>query len=75
MNVPHGNQKYDWAKLADGKVRKFRRNRQFHCTASAFRNQILGAAKSLGLRAKTSVSGDVVVFQFGPKFDAIVHQK
>lgn len=64
----HGNNKYPWAKWEDGKVHRVHCGRGRKCqvklTPQSFRNSLNVRAARRQVRVTTSISNNVVTFQF-----------
>ena len=55
---------YPWDEWADGRTWRVVHGTDFTISPMIFRNSVYVAARSRGMRARVSVKGDAVVFQF-----------
>jgi len=63
------NRIYPWDEWANGSVWQVKRGEDFHVSPGTFRGNVAVTARRRGLRAVTSINGDVVTFQFLPYQD------
>jgi hypothetical protein len=61
---PAGSFIYPWADWCDGSVWKATKDADFQIRASMFRDSLYTRAANVGMKVRTSVVGDSVIFQF-----------
>jgi hypothetical protein len=60
----HGNAKYPWAEWSDGRIVKLTRGEDFDVEPAVMRGQVIVRARKDGLKFRTNVKGDDVIFTF-----------
>jgi hypothetical protein len=58
----HGNSKYNWAELCDGRIVKLTQGQDFECEPAVFRGQVIVRARKEGKLFRTNVRGNDVIF-------------
>lgn len=71
MPTQDGRSRYDWDSMTDGKPRRMRRGRDFHCKPRSLRSAALAYARRRGIKSQIRVIGDEVYVQLGESEESV----